>query len=61
MKEYLVLSHYSCSILEKAVNEHIEKGYQPLGGLSVIWRKKEEDKITNPEYDYYQAMILKVG
>jgi len=52
MNNYVVLYEEWGHRLEKKVNEYIDKGYKPQGGISI---EKSSESTTNCYY--YQAMI----
>ena len=62
--QYDVIGRQSLSELTKAVEEQMAKGWQPLGGVCVIYGKGEED--LRPDTfrsdldwtEYYQAMVV---
>lgn len=65
MPEYIILIAESSHVLEKDVNEHIKKGYIPVGGISVCnnnWPSKKSelvDEILDMDHLHFsQAMIL---
>ena len=51
MKAYVVVQECYFDSLESSVNEHIRKGYRPIGGITI------EQSNSGLHY-YYQAMIL---
>lgn len=53
MKKYIILSAGSPIILENAVNELIEDGYIPLGGISCAYYGNDSPRFSK----YHQAMI----
>jgi len=49
--EYKILADTEPNLLEKRVNEHIQEGWQPLGGIAI--------PTDNEGEFYFQAMIKK--
>jgi hypothetical protein len=47
--EYKIVGSGYCDQLEIKVNEYIQKGYEPLGGVDI-----------SPSYEFFQAMIRRV-
>lgn len=54
MKKYIILSTDNLVILEQKINDKIDKGYIPIGGVSIA-----PEKYTTLNHVYVQAMILK--
>lgn len=53
-REYFVLSYYNLSMLTKAVEEEIAKGFEPLGGIAVSGDPAAGEEV------FYQAMRPRV-
>jgi len=51
--EYTIIEATSTFNLEVQVNQHIQQGWIPQGGISIIHIDRKYDEI----YKYYQAMI----
>ena len=55
MKKYITVSRFSAKEVEDEVNGLLDKGYTPLGGISVTF-------VNNPNGVYFtfiQALLLK--
>ena len=66
MKNYIILISESSLELEGYVNDHIKKGYEPIGGISVCnnyWPSKHSELVNEildeDHLHFSQAMILK--
>lgn len=60
--KYQVILDDDCAALETAVNEQIENGWQPLGGVSLqVTHRQYEDRKgcqeDRTDYYYAQAMV----
>lgn len=58
MKYQIVQGNYE---IESRVNELINEGWVPLGGIHVVVRDYEDGGYSETEVIYYQAMILNEG
>lgn len=50
MKKYIILTGLKISELENTVNNYVQSGYIPIGGITI---HKETEKTTK----YYQAVL----
>jgi hypothetical protein len=50
MNQYIILHKHTKTALANAVNEHISKGWEPIGGVSAV---SDEPQST----EYLQAMV----
>jgi len=56
--EYEILEGQDTHQLTKVVNKWIQNGWQPIGGVSVIWRN---NPLTGDiEWNYAQAVVREV-
>jgi hypothetical protein len=61
-QRYLLLSDWDAFLLSEKVNDLIEQGWEPLGGISTAQiLLNNEDRTTYPTYvpRYMQAMVVK--
>jgi hypothetical protein len=54
---YHIINAECINDLEKVVNEYLLKGYNPVGGVSVV---TYEDRSDGLQFEYIQAMFKKV-
>ena len=67
MTEYKVLNERDQNILEQYVNEHLDKGWVPCGGISICswfetWENSRKGNVEHETYTRYaQAMVRYSG
>lgn len=52
-KDYKIIENDSGVVLQNLVNEYLNKGYMPLGGISIIPHPTRYSKVT-----YLQAIVF---